>query len=71
MEQQDLSLVRETQLVVVVKLERNDMNFKELMHFEELMESKFVDQVVKVVVDTEEDCIENDGCSCKTVCDDS
>nr|GEW25518.1 hypothetical protein [Tanacetum cinerariifolium] len=55
-EQQDLSLVGETQLVIVVKLERHDM------HFEELMESTFVDQVVKAVVDTEEDCTENDGC---------
>ncbi|GJY46225.1 hypothetical protein Tco_0435288 [Tanacetum coccineum] len=31
MEQQVLSLVGETQLVVVVKLERYDMHFKELM----------------------------------------
>ncbi|GJT77127.1 hypothetical protein Tco_1043852 [Tanacetum coccineum] len=34
-------------------------------------ESTFVDQVVKNVIDTEEDCTENDGCSSKMVCDDS
>ncbi|GKE15591.1 hypothetical protein Tco_1423168 [Tanacetum coccineum] len=94
MEQQDLSLVRKTQIVVVVKLEGNDMYSEELMmldnYFEsgkcfcivmndELLhrvvtivkESTFVDQIVKVVVDTEEDYTENDGCSGKTVCDDS
>ncbi|GKB75333.1 hypothetical protein Tco_0942228 [Tanacetum coccineum] len=65
MEQQDLSLVGETQLVVVMKLEGHDM------HFEELMESTFVDQVVKAVVDIEDDYTENDECSSKMVCDDS
>ncbi|GJX20099.1 hypothetical protein Tco_1340961 [Tanacetum coccineum] len=72
MEQQDLSLIRETQLVVVVKLEGNDMHFEELMVVVTVeKESAFVDQVVKAIVDTKEDCTENDGCSGKTVCDDS
>ncbi|GJV66730.1 hypothetical protein Tco_1482239 [Tanacetum coccineum] len=94
MEQQDLSLVGETQLVVVVKLEGNDMYYEELMvldnyfesskHFDIVMndevlhrvvtvvkESTFIDQVMKVVVDIEEDCIKNDGCSGKTVREDS
>ncbi|GJY65478.1 RNA-directed DNA polymerase, eukaryota, reverse transcriptase zinc-binding domain protein, partial [Tanacetum coccineum] len=34
-------------------------------------ESTFIDQVVKFVVDTKEDCTKNDGCLCKIVCDDS
>ncbi|GKE59349.1 hypothetical protein Tco_1498534 [Tanacetum coccineum] len=34
-------------------------------------ESTFFDQLVKAVVDTEEDCTKNDGCSGKMVCDDS
>ncbi|GJY51389.1 hypothetical protein Tco_0442236 [Tanacetum coccineum] len=34
-------------------------------------ESTFVDQVVKAVVDTEEDCTKNDERSGKMVCDDS
>ncbi|GJR83916.1 hypothetical protein Tco_0154701 [Tanacetum coccineum] len=34
-------------------------------------ESTFVDQWVKVVVNTKEDYTENDGCSGKKVCDDS
>ncbi|GJV87612.1 hypothetical protein Tco_1531550 [Tanacetum coccineum] len=34
-------------------------------------ESTFADQVVKAIIDTEEDYTENDGCSSKTVYDDS
>ncbi|GKB30781.1 hypothetical protein Tco_0870182 [Tanacetum coccineum] len=34
-------------------------------------DSTFVDQVVKAVVDTKEDCTDNDGCLGKMVCDDS
>nr|GEU65067.1 hypothetical protein [Tanacetum cinerariifolium] len=34
-------------------------------------EITFVNQVVKAVVDTEEDCTKNDGCSSKMVWDDS
>nr|GEV76588.1 hypothetical protein [Tanacetum cinerariifolium] len=89
-----IALLRETQLVVVVKLEGNDMNFEELMgldnrfkfgkHFgivvnDEVLhrvvtvvkESTFVDQVVKVIIDTKEDCTKSDGCSGKMVCDDT
>ncbi|GKC54645.1 hypothetical protein Tco_1077390 [Tanacetum coccineum] len=51
LEQQDLSLFRETQLEVVVELSKVDMHFEE--------------QKVEcglAIVDTKERCIENDSC---------
>ncbi|GKA74157.1 hypothetical protein Tco_0780459 [Tanacetum coccineum] len=57
---------------------RSDMHFgidvdDEVLHkaVTVVKESTFVDQVVKFVVDIEEDCTKNDGCLCKIVCDDS
>ncbi|GKA24859.1 hypothetical protein Tco_0710892 [Tanacetum coccineum] len=57
---------------------RSDMHFgidvdDEVLHkaMTVVKESTFIDQVVKFVVDTKEDCTKNDGCLCKIVCDDS
>ncbi|GJT13800.1 hypothetical protein Tco_0860842 [Tanacetum coccineum] len=44
LEQQDLSLIRETRFVVVVKLEENDKHFEELMVLDDWFEAgKHVD----------------------------
>ncbi|GJZ68541.1 hypothetical protein Tco_0631781 [Tanacetum coccineum] len=52
---------------------RNDGTTRPALHIVVIMvkESTFVDQVVTVVVDIEEDCTKNGGCSSKMVCDDS
>nr|GFD54451.1 hypothetical protein [Tanacetum cinerariifolium] len=59
LEQQDLSLVGETQLLVVMKLEGHDMHFEELMvlydrvesgmHFDNVMDDAVLHKLISMV----------------------
>ncbi|GJW60494.1 hypothetical protein Tco_0109829 [Tanacetum coccineum] len=71
LELQDLSLVGKTQLVVVVELSEVDMHFEEQKVLNMVEESTHVEYEVKVIVDTEEWCTENDSDCSETIMDDS